>query len=145
MDASNVATRLWIGARPPADVDLPDIDVLVLCAEEIQPERMAFHGRIIRCPLPDAALNTPQAARAVLAGQAVAEALATGQRVLVTCAMGINRSSLVAGLALARVTRMGWSEIVSLIRAHRHPLALSNPHFLHLLRQVARDGRAPIR
>jgi protein-tyrosine phosphatase len=141
MDASNVATRLWVGARPPFDCDLPRFDVLVLCAEELQPERLAFHGLVIRCPIPDATLSNAELTRALLASSAVADALSRGQRVLVTCAAGINRSALVAALALARITRMGAVELMLLMRQRRHPMALSNPYFQQVLHKLVGDGR----
>src|SRR5690349_1357478 len=66
LDASNVATRLWIGGRPPFDRDLPGFDLLVLCARELQPDHVAFHGTVIRCPLRDDILDHPELTRAVL-------------------------------------------------------------------------------
>jgi protein-tyrosine phosphatase len=136
MDASNVATRLWVGSQPPFDRDLPQIDVLVLCARELQPDRVAFHGRLIRCPIPDDALDHAELARAVLAAKVVSDALLAGQRVLVTCSAGINRSALVASLALARITRMTADELIALMRLRRHPNALFNPHFRNVLQRL---------
>ena len=141
LDASNVAKRLWIGARPPFDRDLPQFDILVLCAEELQPERVAFHGIVVRCPLPDAQLDDFQTQRALVTGKKVAKALAEGRTVLVTCYMGRNRSALVAGLGLGLVTRMSGDTIVSLIRARRGEGALSNTHFVKMLRQYVPKRR----
>lgn len=141
MDASNVATRLWVGAAPPLDRPLPTFDTLVLCAEEIQPDRLAFEGLVIRCPLPDAELSNAELTRALLASRAVADALARGDRVLVTCHMGLNRSALVAALALARLTRMSARDLILHIRLRRHPGALSNPYFQHILQQLVGSGR----
>lgn len=141
MDASNVATRLWVGGQPPFDRDLPDFDVLVLCAGELQPEQVAFHGRLIRCPIPDAVLNHAELTRALLTSKAVADAMLRRQRILVTCAMGINRSALVASLAIARVTSMSAEDLVRLMRQRRHPMALSNPTFQHILQRLVGDGR----
>jgi len=141
MDCSNVATRLWVGAAPPMDRDLPTFDTLVLCAQEIQPERLAFHGLVIRAPLPDDALSNAELARALLASKAVADALVRRERVLVTCAQGLNRSAFVAALALGRLTRMSAREIIVHIRLRRHPNALFNPHFQEILRQLIGDGR----
>lgn len=136
LDASNVATRLWIGGEPPFDRDLPDFDLLVLCAQELQPERPAFHGMVFRCPIPDANLDIQQLTTAVLAGKAVGDALIAGNRVLVTCAMGLNRSAFVASLALARTTRMSADEIIRLMRSKRSPLAMSNAYFRSCLRRL---------
>jgi len=135
---SNVSTRLWVGAHPPIDRDLPDFDLLVLCAQEFQPQILAFHGPILRCPLPDAALDIHQITQAVLTAKRAGDALATGQRVLVTCWAGMNRSVLVASMALARVTRMTADQIIELMRRRRHPQALYNESFQGVLRRLVR-------
>jgi protein-tyrosine phosphatase len=143
LDASNIARRLWVGGKPPLDRALPDFDVLVLCAQEIQPELVSFQGTVIRCPLPDAALTPAELARAVTASRTVAERLVAQDRVLVTCAMGINRSALVTSLALGLCTRMSATTIISLIRARRHPECLSNQHFCEVLHRFIGKGRSP--
>ncbi len=140
LDASRIANRLYVGGKPPFDRDLPEIDVLVLCAEEIQPQRPAFHGRVIHCPLPDAALDQPALVRALTTGRAVADELVAGKRVLVTCAMGINRSALVACLALGLVTEMTPQQLVANVRAKRNPKCLSNEHFVKILGRYLRNG-----
>lgn len=138
LDASNVATRLWIGGRPPFDRDLPDFDILVLCAQEIQPGQMAFHGQVLRCPVPDGALDHAELTRVVLTARAVGDALVAKKRALVTCSAGINRSALVAALAIGRVTRMAPDAIISLIRQRRSPQALFNTHFQDIIRRLVR-------
>jgi hypothetical protein len=138
LDASAVYTRLWVGGRPPFDRDLPDFDVLILCAEELQPERPAFHGTIFRCPLPDATLDLHQLTSAVLAARSTGDALIRGSRVLVTCGQGLNRSAFVAGMAIARITRMTTDDIITLIRSKRSSRALANPYFRDALRRLVR-------
>ncbi len=138
LDASNVATRLWVGGKPPFDRDLPDFDLLVLCAQELQPGETAFHGRVLRCPLPDGPLDHQELARAVLSAKAVGDALLRGRRVLVTCAAGLNRSALVAALALARATKMTAAEIIGRIRQRRSSSALYNTHFQEIIRRIVR-------
>lgn len=140
MDASNVARRLWVGSVPPFDRDLPDFDVLALCAQELQPERTAFHGLLVRCPIPDGALDNQQVVRVLICARAIADALASRRRVLVTCAAGRNRSALVASMALARLTRLSAEDLVRLMRAKRGPQTLSNPHFRELLAQIVGAG-----
>lgn len=134
-DMSNIAPRLWVGAAPPFDRDLPDFDILVLCAREIQPppEAMAFTKQVIRVPLPDAVLTVDEQRRALQAARWVAEALAAGRRVLVTCRAGLNRSALVASLALGMVTHMSAPQILALVRERRSATALHNPHFVDLI------------
>jgi hypothetical protein len=58
--------------------------------------------------------------------------------VLVRCRYGLNRSALVAGLALRR---RGWraTEVVERLRTVR-PGALTNPHFVDLLPGISRNS-----
>jgi protein-tyrosine phosphatase len=140
MDTSNITRRLWVGAAPPFDRDLPDFDVLVLCAREIQPERLAFHGVVVRCPIADGVLDNHEVVRVLVSARVVATALATRRRVLVTCADGRNRAPLVASMALARLTRMSSDDLVRLMRARRHPEALSNAYFRELLSRIVGTG-----
>lgn len=138
LDASNISKRLWIGGQPPFDRDLPDFDVLVLCAQELQPTKLSFQRKVVRVPLPDAELAVHELRRALAGGRQVAEALARGQRVLVTCAAGLNRSALVASLGLGLITRMKAPEIIELVRARRSPDALGNRHFVGYLNRFVR-------
>jgi protein-tyrosine phosphatase len=66
----------------------------------------------------------------------VARRLRAGKRILVTCAMGLNRSGLVAALAMSDVWGMNADEIVGRLRRARGKWALSNPNFERLLRVV---------
>jgi protein-tyrosine phosphatase len=143
-DATVISPRLWIGSKPPFASDLPGIDVLALCAVELQPDTLAFHGQVIRCPLPDSALDPVQARLAVQASAEVAAAVARGRRVLVTCHMGRNRSALVIALALHRLTTMSADRVIEHIRKQR-PSALSNQHFVAIIKRVVGDGRRKVR
>ena len=136
IDASNIVRRLWVGGKPPFDRDFPGFDTLVLCAEELQPERVGFSGTVIRCPIPDSLLDTPQTLRAVHVARQVAGQLADGKTVLVTCAAGLNRSALVAAMALGYVTTMSSKQIVELIRRQRSSKALFNRAFIGLIEKV---------
>lgn len=138
---SNVAPRLWVGGRPSFDRDLPEFDLLALCAAEIQPERLAFHGRVIRCPIPDAELDTAQVTRVVSTARTLAQTLSRGQRLLVTCAAGLNRSALVAALTLGYVTRSSADQLIRLMRQRRSPNALHNQSFQALIRYLIGSGR----
>lgn len=139
IDASNVARRLWIGGKPPFDRDLPDFDVLVLCAAELQPPSLGFGRKVIRCPLPDSQLTPGETRLALSRARSVAEQLAAGRSVLVTCHAGWNRSALIASLALAQLTRMSAAEIVVLVRDRRSTNALRNRHFVRLLESFVRQ------
>lgn len=145
LDASCISRRLWVGAKPPFDRPLPAFDTLVLCAQEIQPQVLAFEGTVIRVPLPDAELDSRKTKLALVAGKRVARDLVAGKTVLVTCQMGWNRSALVACLALGLCTRLSASELVELVRERRLPECLSNEHFVQILeRYIGAGRRAPI-
>lgn len=141
IDASSVAPRLWVGAKPPIDQDIPKVDVLVLCAREYQPELPMFHGKVLRCPMPDGELDRNQINQSLLTSSEVAKALLSGQRVLSTCAMGINRSAFVASLALARLTRLSADQLVALMRKRRLNSCLSNEYFRAYLKKFVGNGR----
>jgi protein-tyrosine phosphatase len=100
-----------------------------------------FQGSVLRCPLPDANLDIVQLAIAAATSVTVAKTVAQGQRVLVTCAKGLNRSGLIAALALGQLTTMSGSQIITHIRKYRGPLALSNPHFQAIIRCLIGEGR----
>lgn len=149
LDASNITPghgnrpegprrSLWVGGRPPFDRDLPAFDMMVLCARELQPEQTAFHGFVVRCPLPDGALSPMELRLALETSQLVAQSLVARRHVLVTCAKGINRSPFVASLALARVTRLDADALIRIMRKRRNPQAISNEHFQEILRRLIR-------
>jgi len=125
---------LWVGAAPPFDRDLPGFDVLVLCTKEIQPEQVGFHGYTVRCPISDDILSPLEIRLVLEAAPLVSDSMVARRHVLVTCAQGINRSVLVASLALARITRLSADDLIRIMRRRRHPSALYNPHFQDLLR-----------
>lgn len=129
---------LWVGSKPPFDRDLPAFDVLVLCARELQPEQLAFHGHVIRCPIPDDMLTSDQVRMVMGTARLVADCLVKRKNILVTCSQGINRSALVAALALAYVTRLTADDLIRIMRLRRNPNALFNRHFQGLLRQFVR-------
>lgn len=133
--ASGPRRSLWVGGKPPFDRDLPDFDVVVLCARELQPASLAFHGYVIRCPIPDDVLSPAEVRQVMITARLVADSLIARRQVLVTCSAGMNRSVLVASLALAHITRLTADELIRVMRARRHPSALYNKHFQALLRQ----------
>lgn len=142
---NRVAPRLWQGAAPTPDLPHAEFDVIVLCAQEYQPFRFpAFKGTVIRAPFDDSLQPTAKERKiAIRAAREVAKRLRKGQRVLVTCMMGRNRSGLVVGLALRMSTRWSADEIVVRIRKARGEDALSNQSFERIVRgfsaRTARD------
>jgi protein-tyrosine phosphatase len=116
--------RLAQGAALPPDVRLP-FDVIVLAAMEYQPDLPGY--RVLRVPLDDGP-PPDSATRARIRGAArrVAECVRAGDRVLVTCWQGKNRSGVIAGLALAELGVPG-ARAAQRIRRLRG--GLTNPHF----------------
>lgn len=138
VDASEVSPGLYVGSKPPPGRHA--FDVIVLAAEEYQPHATRFPGsQVIHVPFDDAPwrrMRSEEIAGAVRAGEAVARHLRAGRRVLVSCALGLNRSALVAAIAMHDVYGMGADEIIARIRRARGEWALSNPNFEKLLRTV---------
>jgi protein-tyrosine phosphatase len=136
---SEIVPGFFIGSKPaPGRHD--DLDVIVLCAMEYQPPAQLFPGtEVIHVPLDDApgrAMSKDEITAAVEAGERVARRLRAGRRILSSCQMGLNRSSLVAAIALHVVYGMSADEIIQRIRRARGTWALSNPNFEKLLRAV---------
>ena len=136
--ASEVVPGLYVGSKPPPGKH--GVDAIVLAAEEYQPPAHLFPGvEVIHAPLDDApgrSMRADEIAIATQAAKRVAHLLRSGRRVLSTCQMGLNRSSLVAVLAMHDVYGMSADEIVKRLRRARGSWALSNPNFEQLLRVV---------
>jgi protein-tyrosine phosphatase len=138
-DMSEVVPGLFVGSKPPPGKH-QGVDAIVLAAMEYQPPAHLFPGvEVIHAPLDDAPgrhMREDEIATAAKAAKRVARLLRSGRRVLSTCQMGLNRSSLVAALAMHDVYGMSADEIVSKLRRARGTWALSNPNFEKLLRVV---------
>ena len=138
VDATVVAPNLFIGSRPPPG-RYRWLGVIALCAQEYQPPSYAFPGvAVLHVPLddvPSRPMYDTEVALAISNARTVSRYLHTGQRVLVTCAMGLNRSALVAALAMQQAFGMSAEEVVGQIRETRSSLALSNPNFVRLIQR----------
>lgn len=154
-DCSQVAGRLWVGAFPPVGFNWSKYtDVIVLCAQELQPVSQMYRGvSVLRAPLRDTAdMTVAEHRSAMRAAYLVRKKLDLGKRVLVTCHMGLNRSGLVAALTMMLPPGIGrgfWThattpfclnslDAVRLIRRARGDYALSNVSFQRLLSRT--DG-----
>lgn len=144
-DANLIVPGLYVGSKPPPG-GYPNVDVIVLAAQEYQPQALQFPGvEVIHAPLdddPTRPMHENEIAMVARAACRVAHRLREGQRVLVTCAMGLNRSALIAALAMHEVHGMGADEIIACLRKARGSWALSNPNFEKLLRSVASPRHA---
>jgi protein-tyrosine phosphatase len=139
-----VAPGLFVGSKP-APGRHEGFDTIVLAAMEYQPRAELFPGaEVIHVPLDDAPnrpLREDEIVDATKAGSRVARRLRAGRRVLVSCAMGLNRSGLVAALAMHEAFGMRADEIIMRLRQTRGVWALSNPNFERLLRVVIETRR----
>lgn len=131
-----------MGSVPDPTKAYTEFSAIVLCAQEFQPRFRRFKGTVIRAPFADTKYPTAKERRiAIRSAREVAKRLKKGQRVLVTCAMGLNRSGLVTGLALRMASRMHPTEIIRRIREARGEYALSNPAFERIVRGFHRMKR----
>lgn len=141
LDANFVAPRLLVGSKPPPG-RYRWINVITLCAKEYQPPTHAYPGvTVLRVPLVDDPIHPmsdADVARVLSTAGTVARYLETGACVLVTCQMGINRSSLVAAIAMQLAFDMGAEEAIHQIRGQRSAWALSNPRFEKLVYKFER-------
>jgi protein-tyrosine phosphatase len=139
--------ELYQGPIPPPGNTVAGwgFDALVLAAKEYQPAAALYPGvRVIRARLDDSGLPMTEGEwqQAVRAGEAVADVVMRCGRVLVTCAMGRNRSGLVSGLVIHMLTGLPGVDVVSEIRRLR-PGALSNRWFVAALEHL--PGRRRMR
>lgn len=133
-DASEIYPNLWQGSRPPEGPALASYGygAVVFCAKEWQPDVSRFPGiRVIYAPNDDDYSRGPtrkELTLALRAAREVAQLVARGVRVLVSCQMGLNRSGLVSALALHFLTgKNGLACILNVKRCRPH--ALANPGF----------------
>lgn len=143
MNADQVGKNLWVGGVPTDhDAVSQNFDALVLAAKEHQhafPAEKYPKVTVLHAPLNDAKPTGQEQVTALRTALKVYELNKTGKKVLVTCAAGVNRSALIAGLAMV-ISGMPASKVVSQIRHKRHPPSgatpLFNEHFVKLLNAV---------
>lgn len=130
---SQIMEHLWIGSVPPPG-DYSSMDLIVLAAEEYPRAEVGqlSGAQILEVGLPDSTLTTKQEGLALEAAAVVARFLEAGENVVSTCAMGINRSSLIAALALVLMGSKP-DKVIKLIREKRSSAALCNPYFVELI------------
>lgn len=136
LDADEVSERVWVGSAPARGglVAESGFTHVVLCAVQHQPPTSDYPGAtVLHCPYEDddSIMSVQTMTMVVLAARAVAEAHRNGGNVLVTCQAGVNRSALVAALALQMLGVEPWAS-VERIRAQRMNGCLSNECFLRV-------------
>jgi len=102
MDADPILPTLYMGGHRQPRSAAPPYDLRVLCAKELPRDDDHQAHKLIRLYLDDTgAFLTPKEVERTREGAClVAVAIAQGKRVLVSCAMGRNRSGLVCARAL---------------------------------------------
>jgi protein-tyrosine phosphatase len=121
--------RLAQGSAPPLDLRAP-FDVVVLAAKEYQPNLPGYevmHVPLDDGPPPDKLTRM----RIRRAARNVADHVRLGNRVLVTCWQGRNRSGVIAGLALVQLD-VPREQVVHRIQRLRD--GLRNPYFRAMVR-----------
>jgi protein-tyrosine phosphatase len=122
--------RLAQGSAPSPRARLP-FDVVVLAAEEYQPDLPGYpvvmHVPLDDGPPPDKVTRM----RIRSAARKVSDHVRLGDRVLVTCWQGRNRSGVIAGLALVN---MGVPGERAVHRIQRLRDGLRNPYFRAMVR-----------
>ncbi len=135
--------ELWQGGFPArGNLGREGVSLLILCAKELQPDTVAEAREHFGCDVALAPLNDvesgPTSAEIALATAAAREAvrhIRRGGRVLSSCAMGRNRSSLCTAIILMMLTKMSGDDAVRAIRACRAE-TLTNRGFVGFLRRV---------
>jgi len=138
---TKVHKNLFIGSKRALTAPDADFDVYISAAEEIKPPRSimdAFDAYHI--PLKDKPWEFEQhpeeLQRLVITAHDIAVLVKHGNRVLIFCHMGMNRSGLMAALTLMN---LGYTakQAVAAIRK-RHGCALSNSSFVRALSYAER-------
>lgn len=140
IDANRVVPRVWIGSKPPRGTELHDAGfrALCLCAEEIQPRGFEFPGvLVVHAPMDDSLVTPELRDLAHEASDVLYRAWRRGDRVLVTCAQGRNRSGLVTALLARRIYGLSGREARLLVQQKRRN-ALTNGSFSRYLDSLPR-------
>lgn len=148
-EADEIVPGLWQGPLPPRGDVLRKFgfDAVVLASIEWQFEDESFGGiTVIRAPNRDdgSELTREQLTLAVRTARQCVPRIRGGQKVLVTCTAGVNRSGLVSALTLHFLNGWSGSYCREVVRAQRKPSCglppLCNQHFSNaLLRLPARN------
>lgn len=132
LDYDEVMPRIHQGGALDPSRSYRPFSMIVLCAAEEQPQLPRFAGKVLRPAFIDSSAERDADAIFRAAHQAsreVAREWINGGNILVTCQMGWNRSGLVVGLSMNRITAVSPDRIVAAIRRARGKDALCNLRF----------------
>lgn len=118
------------------------IGVVVLLADELQPDRLQGQPLILRARLRDVGSMEPgelasTKAEANRIAESVAAFIRTRVKVLVSCSHGFNRSGLVSALTLVRLGLTPDAAIEQVKKARHEYYALTNDLFCRVIRGQA--------
>lgn len=133
-DANEVAPGIYVGSRPDYE-ECRSYEVIVFAAKEYQPSATDFPGiKIIHAPMDDTdPMSKEDTTTALRTAMTVAALRRKGNRVLVTCWAGLNRSGLIAALALKLLYKTNATQAIQRVRNARGPWAISNNAFVRLI------------
>jgi Dual specificity phosphatase, catalytic domain len=130
-----VIPGLYQGDFPAGTVDWSRFDdVVSLTIEDVPGVRLQVGGLRMHVPIWDDEMVNPTGVRA--AALTVAERVTAGNRVLVHCWAGLNRSGVVSARALMFMG-IPVAEAIARVRSARGPYALSNRDFVAWLHEEA--------
>ncbi len=117
-----------------------EIDLLILAAREYQPKSFNNVDKIY-VPLRDSSsMSDPELQETIRKAKKAANygisTILHGNNVLSTCWAGLNRSGIISGLMLKKLTGGSGDQVTRLIRANRSQHALFNPLFVEVLRRI---------
>lgn len=137
-----VSENLWMGGVPPVGGQVVKyFDGLVLAAAEYQVADDYPGVEVLLAPMHDdgSPMTKEDVGTALRATSWVVKRLRDGQKVLVTCRMGLNRSGLVCAMSLCCGSATPEAdEAIAAVRAARGPDALGNQDFTSLIRRFCR-------
>lgn len=142
LDADEVMPTLWIGSAPPTGIAIgrAGFHSLLLCARQYQPKASMFPGvDVVHAPFdddPTRKLTDSECQLVHVASTVAAKKAMSGQKVLVTCVAGIDRSGLVTSLALWKITGLGGRKVLKLMRAARPHVLTQNPYMLRMVERL---------
>jgi hypothetical protein len=129
---------VWVGAPQRLRGDYP-YDLVVTLYADANPVPWGVHE--FRFGFYDSDLSAADALRVVELATMTHRRWAAGDRVLIRCQAGVNRSGLVTALVLM-IAGYGPAEAIELIRSRRSRRVLSNRHFERWLLAHAADQLA---
>lgn len=137
LDVTEIAPRVFQGSAPPPghEVRRAGFNLLVLAAYEYQPKAVVFGIPVIHAPMDDDKLTSSQWLQVVNTARTVAKRVQAGDKTLITCQAGLNRSGIITAVTLHLLTGVAGSRIVRMIQAKREH-ALCNKSFVERLNQL---------